>query len=563
MNLQQKHKAILSGCIAISVLFHALALGVFQRYSLWFSTLHPQNPDTWVHQLDKKECDEILQTAFAPQVVASPQTPPLIQEPELQPEPLKAHPTPINEPDFCLSLFQQPFPAQELAGRGPIPTFATPVQPLNLLEHLPKELIVAPPQKWTPPTLFPVEQPFEQHTLQAAIPTETSKAPLPLITYSDQVPLTLTDTAVQTQAPQPIHPIPLPQLPTLEDLETSSYSDTFDTDLIFLKQENGRYVFALTLIPRSDLDLPSIPQQFTFLIDRSNSIQQDRLNATKSALLKALTELTPEDTFNIIVFDNKIEKLALDPLPCNAETLSAAEDFLQTIQLGSFFAAADLYKPLFLTVPRRAASDVIHTAILLTDSESLGKKPSARALLHDWTTYNAGKVCLYALGINGDPHIATLETATLFNKGKLFSAPTPRGLKRKLVKLIKTIHSPIAKNLVYKAISRSPKSNIQLFPKATQTPHLYLDQPYVILGETDTLDDFILFVQGRIKNRWINIKKSISFVNAKKGGRPLKKEWALQLALELYEHYVADENQQHLVDAKALLEPYDFQVALQ
>ena len=92
-------------------------------------------------------------------------------------------------------------------------------------------------------------------------------------------------------------------------------------------------------------------------------------------------------------------------------------------------------------------------------------------------------------------------------------------------------------------------------------PHLYLDQPYVILGESDSLDDFILFVQGRLKDRWLNIKKTISFLNARKGNRSLKQEWAQQMAYQLYEQFTVDENPQHIADAKALLEPFDMPVA--
>ena len=71
--------------------------------------------------------------------------------------------------------------------------------------------------------------------------------------------------------------------------------------------------------------------------------------------------------------------------------------------------------------------------------------------------------------------------------------------------------------------------------------------------------DFILFVQGRLKDRWLNIRKTVSFLNAKKGGKELKEEWALQSAYQLYEHYLQDANPSHLVEAQNLLEPFNYQ----
>ena len=96
-----------------------------------------------------------------------------------------------------------------------------------------------------------------------------------------------------------------------------------------------------------------------------------------------------------------------------------------------------------------------------------------------------------------------------------------------------------------------------------QMPHLYLEQPYVILGSAETLDDFILFVQGRIKGKWLNIKKTVSFLNAKRGSQSLKGEWALQRAYRLYELYLRDDNPGHLAEARLLLEPYDAQIAFE
>jgi hypothetical protein len=276
------------------------------------------------------------------------------------------------------------------------------------------------------------------------------------------------------------------------------------------------------------------------------------------AVHKALGELYSDDTFNIIAFDNKMEKLSPSPLPYTSRSLVAAEEFLNKITLGSFFSQSNIYRPLLLTVPGNVKDDEIYTAILLTDGESLSKKTEHRSLLSDWTQYNRGKVTLYALVMGNDAHLGTLDAACVFNKGKLSTTPAKRGFKRKLLKLIKTINTPIAKNLVCSAISRSPQTKVEVFPRASQMPHLYLDQPYVILGHIDTLDDFILFIQGRLKDGWFNVKKSISFLNAKKGNNSLRAEWALQHAYKLYDSYLFDENPDSLKEAHSLLEPYDF-----
>ena len=256
----------------------------------------------------------------------------------------------------------------------------------------------------------------------------------------------------------------------------------------------------------------------------------------KNAIYKALDELDCDDTFNIIAFDHKIDKLSPSPLSYSTEAVKEAKAFLDKIELGSFFFTANLFKPLFLTLPSIVKEDELHTAILLTDGELFNKKGALESLLNDWTNQNYGKVSLFGLGIGNDPHLSSLNAATIFNRGAMTYSPTKGSIKRKLLKLMKTIAHPIVKNLSYQAICKNPSKKIKLYPKQSQTPHLYLNEPYVILGTAENLDDFILFVQGRSKDQWIHIKKKISFIHARKGEASLKTSWALQRAYEQSTH---------------------------
>lgn len=556
-------KKILFSSFALSICFHLMALVCFQRYSLWFSSAPSAPFDNWLSLVDKKERDQILEETFDPANVSDEEkkTPLSPKQEQIAYLKEKVPPTP-NEFEIKNSvLFQLSFPqSEELISTPVIPTFFLPTQSLNLLDHLPKDLIIPEPQKKAKPTFSPFRA-VTNVDIAFKAPNLNEMVSAPMI-YPHELNLDLREAPEPKKLPANI-PFPdLPKLPTLKELETSSYSDAFDADLVFLPKSDGTgYVFALTLIPKSDLNLPELTQHITFLIDKSNSIQQGRLAGVKSAIHKSLDHLLPTNTFNIIAFDSKMEKMSPNDLPCKTKSFAIAEDFLDRVQLGSFFSTSDLYRPLFLTVPGQVQQDELYTAILLTDGESLSKQSAQLSLLQNWTQYNDGKVSLFAIGMN-DAAGPTLEAATFFNRGKLINTTTTRGMKRMLSKLLKMIQRPLAKNISYHAISKSPKEKISLFIKDTQIPHLYVDQPFVILGETETLDDFILFVQGRLKNRWLNVKKTVSFLGAKKGTKSLQKEIALQKAYGLYEKYFVERDPKHIADAADLLESYSLDTPL-
>lgn len=312
-----------------------------------------------------------------------------------------------------------------------------------------------------------------------------------------------------------------------------SYSNDFEAELLFLEEENGRYVFAITLVPNADLRLPALKQCYYFLVDKANSIQIERLQGVKNAIHKAIDELDPQDTFNILAFDSKVEKAFSCPMTPSLESKAKANHFLNTLELGSFFSRTDLYKPLFLTLPVTPREDEIYTAILFTDGEGLNAAQTE--MLQNWSRENGGRVSLYTINSNDDSHLDKLETLSILNKGKNITTPTKRGMKRKLLKLMKTIHAPIAKNLSCQVIAEN--SSIELLSSLEHTPHLFLNEPFTIVGSASSLDDFILFVQGRLNGKWMHIKKHFSFSSAKKGPSSLRNEWALQK--ELFHHDAA------------------------
>lgn len=560
-----KNRKILSRSIFASLVLHVLAISFLQRNSLWFSP-HlvdaNQNQTPWKSQMEVTSRQEILKESFEPELMKTATRP----KPVDDSAPLvKWEVKPVDEKGVSFATMEIQSPL--LSHLSP-PTLSLPPQDcLNLFEHLPKDLIypktAATPEKILsaiPSTLI------SEHPPLVAPPPIAQEKQLPsapihpdsLITQSWTTHATLEKAPSFFPAPQ------LPSLPTLSELETVSYSDAFDAELVFLPREEEKgYFFALTLIPRGDLKLPRLKQHYTFLVDRSNSIQSDRLFATKNAIRRALEELHEEDSFNILAFDSKLEKMSSNELPATAQSRAKAEAFLDNIKLGSFFSSADLYKALLMTVPATVKQDELYTTLLFTDGETLSKKGVQRDLLRSWTQYNGGKSALFPIGVSTDPQLALLDTAAMFNKGKLQFAPTHRGIKRKALKTMKMIECPIAKNMTSHAIALTPHAEVTLYPKSTHLPHLYLNEPYIILGTCNTLDDFIVFVQGHLKNRWLNIKKKISFLSAKRGTSSLKSEWALQCAYEQYEAYLEDGNPEHIAEAKALISPHNIQVAFE
>ena len=553
-----KRKQLLLFSILASLLLHGIEIHFLQRSAFWFSSPESSGAklDPKTHSMSQKEKNQILKETFSSLSLGNGRA----QFAKLSPIEQNAKISLVSShPDFLsIGLVDDEisFPKKNLLSFIKTPSICPSFDEVKLKELPKKDLNisvmeeVAPPLNAEPLTItLALTQKLPKQTQ-----LETPLSPLPWIPPVFSPPFRLNfSSSLNPKAPS------LLKIPPLFEHRTTSYSSFFDTELLFLEEAEGSYLFALTLIPKENLKRDPFKQSYVFLIDKGNSIQKDRLYATKLAVKKAIEELSAEDSFNIVVFDQKIEKLSPTSLPVTSDSKEKAYAFLSKIELGNFFSQKNLYKPLFLTVPYAVKEGELYTAILITDGESLSNRAQMQSLTHDWTHLNQGKVSLYTLGIGEDSHTSILETLASLNRGKAITSPTNKGIKRKLLKLMKSTSSPLAKNITCQAIAKNfdEQTSIELYPNQNSAPHLFSNEPYVILGKTNSLDDFVLFVQGKLANEWLHIKKTISFANAKRATPALISQVAQSKSLALYQKYLEGAGAEYLAEANDISKTYE------
>jgi len=345
-------------------------------------------------------------------------------------------------------------------------------------------------------------------------------------------------------------------LPTFKDLKTTAYNEEFDVSVSYspLDSEEG-YLFAVTVIPKTGKRFCKLPQNYYFLLDSSNSIQKYRLNKTRHALTSALPFLKRNDRFNVTAFDHQHQKLFDVQKRLNQETYKVSRRFLLDLSLGSFFISTDFFHPLYSLFAAPINEKEMQTVILMTNGEDLHKNKSIN-LLEKWTSLNQGLFSLFVVALDSDKNKSYLEMFAKRNNGILVTAESPLQLKRQLQKLMKTINYPIARDIVATVYRAGDSNSIEISPSLNQLPHLYANQPFVLIGKTHSLEDFFLFLQGKNRKGWFHLKKNISFKEATPAGHSLQRQWALLEAYDCYSKYFASRRPEHLQKAKQILSPY-------
>lgn len=346
-------------------------------------------------------------------------------------------------------------------------------------------------------------------------------------------------------------------------LGTIASSDDFILNVEYAPMSNGPgYMFRLELVAKPKVKFKRIRQNVFFLVDRSHSIRYQRYEYTKQAVAKALALLQPGDTFNILVFDDSIKKMAPQSVPWSPRNIEYGKVFLATEKYGGAFATTDLYSSLGKIVPTAVAENEVNTAVLLSDGDTYLSLEKQRTTIGGWTAANAGKMSLYCVASGKGNNLALLDLLSSFNKGSLQYSASDNGIGSILFNLLQSIRNPIGKHITITTVKSTPETVISLFPSNQYLPNLYANIPYTVYGVVNTLNDFHIFFQGRYYDKYLDIKQEVSFANAKRvDGKAIERKLAVQQAYESYDAFLNDGRPAHLTRAKQLLAPYRIPVA--
>ncbi|XP_049327922.1 inter-alpha-trypsin inhibitor heavy chain H3 isoform X1 [Astyanax mexicanus] len=169
-------------------------------------------------------------------------------------------------------------------------------------------------------------------------------------------------------------------------------------------------------------DLPRLPKNVVFVIDRSGSMYNIKMDQTRKALVTILTDLNEEDHFGLVPFDSTVSPWRPSLSKATPENVKAAKEFVLTIEAGGWtnineavLAAVNILTAAEKnnTVPDRSASMII----LLTDGDpSFGVRhlPTIQSNVRNAI---GGNMSLFCLGFGNDVDYNFLDVLAKQNDG--------------------------------------------------------------------------------------------------------------------------------------------------
>ncbi|WP_020181058.1 marine proteobacterial sortase target protein [Methylopila sp. M107] len=213
------------------------------------------------------------------------------------------------------------------------------------------------------------------------------------------------------------------------------------------------------------------PRESIFVIDNSGSMSGPSMQQAKDSLIFALDRLTPADRFDVIRFDDTMERLFMDTVEASPSNVARAKSFVSSLSANG---GTEMLPPLKAALfdPRPSDQRFIRQIVFLTDGAIGDEQRMFEAI-----GANRGRSRLFMVGIGSAPNSYLMTRAAELGRGTFTHIGGTDEVDARMRELFAKLESPVATGLGAKFAS----GVADMTPKIL--PDLYRGEPLVFAAK--------------------------------------------------------------------------------
>ncbi|MCI4666074.1 MAG: marine proteobacterial sortase target protein [Neomegalonema sp.] len=252
----------------------------------------------------------------------------------------------------------------------------------------------------------------------------------------------------------------------------AKFSDPYAAAFTEERDGESHYVAMLTPPDAAAIGDTRRPREVIFVQDVSGSMGGESITQARAGLEMALKRLSPDDTFNIIIFNDKFAVFEENPVPATPENIARAVESVRALQATG---GTEMLPALEVALKDAsgAADGRVRQVVFLTDG-AVGNERQMLKLI----SKELGRNRLFTVGIGSAPNSYFMTAAARAGRGAHVFIGDLKEVRERMETLFTKIETPAVVDMTITALKDGrPVANAQISP--TPAPDLYAGDPVV------------------------------------------------------------------------------------
>lgn len=275
-------------------------------------------------------------------------------------------------------------------------------------------------------------------------------------------------------------------------------------------KNGGGYFLLLAGLPTKPADHDrknGIKREVTLVLDRSGSMNGEKLEQVREAALQVIAGLDDGEAFNIIVYNEAVEAFAQQPVIKNKETTEAARAYLKALKARG---GTNIHDALLESLRQKPRKDMLPIVLFLTDGLPTVGQTSEKAIRETALKANRFERRIFTFGVGADVNTPLLERVAFETRAVSTFVMAKEDVEVKVSQVFKRLAGPVLASPVVTTMNGkdgSPALGRIMDVLPTRLPDLFEGDQLVLLGRY-VGDKPVTF---RIAGNFLGKKKAFTF----------------------------------------------------
>ncbi len=243
---------------------------------------------------------------------------------------------------------------------------------------------------------------------------------------------------------------------------------------LFHEVRDDDIYFLMMVMPpgEEDTTVQALPREVIFVIDTSGSMSGTSIQQAREALALALTRLGPDDTFDIVEFDNDAHALFGGARVADTGNIRRASNYVANLNADG---GTNMLSGLKLALDGGSDESRVRQVVFLTDG-AVGNEDE----LFGFINRNLGDSRLFTVGIGSAPNSYFMRKAAEFGHGTFTHIDSVDQVREQMTELFAKLESPVLTDIW---VNFAANCNAEVWPDTV--PDLYAGEPVIVAGRVD------------------------------------------------------------------------------